>query len=140
MDKKLIEHKKYIENEIIKFKKAIKEAPNKSSVDSIIDDLKILEKYNDDATRNFQHERLIHLIVTFFFAFLLIGSIVMLFSISLNPDIFNYGLLCGLSSIICLILLITELFYIRHYYILENNTQKLYESAQEIFLIIKNNS
>lgn len=139
MDIKLIEHKKYIENEIIEFKKAIKAATNKSEIDSIIKSVKILENYNNDATRNFQHERLIHLIVTFFFAFLLIGSIVMLFSISLDPDIFNYSLLCVLSSIICLTLLITELFYIRHYYILENNSQKLYDSSKEIFLIIKNN-
>jgi len=138
MDKKLINHKKYVEEEIKKSKLGLKNSSSKTETSSIINNLKLLNKYNNEMIRNFQHERFIHLIVTFFFAFLLIGSIVLLFSISLNPEICSYSLLCILSTIISLILLVTELFYIRHYYLLENNTEKLYDSTREIFLILKN--
>lgn len=63
----------------------------------------------------FQHERLIHLIVTITFAILevvVIGLCVVSFTIGV-----------GLLAIALLILLIP---YIRHYYILENEVQKMY--------------
>lgn len=63
----------------------------------------------------FQHERLIHLIVTITFAILevvVIGLCVVSFSIGV-----------GLLAIALLVLLIP---YIRHYYILENEVQKMY--------------
>ena len=75
----------------------------------------------------FQHERLIHLIVTVLFAFLTIFTITA--ACFLNN--LYYGMMFTLLSIVCLILLVP---YIRHYYILENNTQKLYE----IYDLIKN--
>ena len=63
----------------------------------------------------FQHERLIHLIVTV--AFALIEVIVFgLCIVSFTPGV-------GLLVIAVLILLIP---YIRHYYILENEVQKMY--------------
>ena len=68
----------------------------------------------------FQHERLIHLIVTVLFAFLTIFTITA--ACFLNN--FYYGMMFTLLSIVCLILLVP---YIRHYYILENGVQKLYE-------------
>ena len=49
----------------------------------------------------FQHERLVHLLVTMFFA-------------------------CLLFAAVGLFLFVLELFYIRHYYYLENGTQRLY--------------
>ena len=67
----------------------------------------------------FQHERLIHLIVTVLFALLTI------FTIACSCFLNN---LCGvmflLLSVLCLILLVP---YIHHYYVLENSVQKLYE-------------
>lgn len=63
----------------------------------------------------FQHERLIHLIVTVTFAILAFGTLIFNF---LNENLLSYLLLALL-----LILLIP---YIRHYYILENGVQKLY--------------
>ena len=63
----------------------------------------------------FQHERLIHLIVTITFAILevvVIGLCVVSFTIGV-----------GLLAIALLVLLIP---YIRHYYILENEVQKMY--------------
>ena len=73
----------------------------------------------------FQHERLIHLIVTVLFAFLTI------FTIACSCFLTNsfYGMLFCLLSVLCLILLIP---YIRHYYVLENGVQKLYEIYDEI--------
>lgn len=63
----------------------------------------------------FQHERLIHLIVTVTFAMLLM----MTFGIFLVSEIFSVLVLAGLIFV----LLVP---YIKHYYLLENGVQKLY--------------
>lgn len=63
----------------------------------------------------FQHERLIHLIVTVTFALL---EVIVL---GLCVTAFSLGL--GLLALALLVLLIP---YIRHYYILENEVQKMY--------------
>ncbi len=63
----------------------------------------------------FQHERLIHLIVTVTFALLEV------IAIALCVTAFSPGV--GLLAIALLVLLIP---YIRHYYILENEVQKMY--------------
>lgn len=64
----------------------------------------------------FQHERLIHLIVTVLFATL---TVLMLFGCLTWPSIPIYIL-----TVLIISLLIP---YIRHYYYLENGVQKLYE-------------
>ena len=63
----------------------------------------------------FQHERLIHLIVTVTFALLEMLAIVL--------SVISNSLFTLLLPIVILILLIP---YIRHYYILENEVQKMY--------------
>ena len=63
----------------------------------------------------FQHERLIHLIVTVTFAILTLMSIILGVLMESAPGF--------LLTITFLILLVP---YIRHYYILENGVQKLY--------------
>ena len=63
----------------------------------------------------FQHERLIHLIVTVTFAILLMMS----FGIFLATEIISVLVLAALI----LVLLVP---YIKHYYLLENGVQKLY--------------
>ena len=63
----------------------------------------------------FQHERLIHLIVTVTFALLEMLAIVL--------SVISYSLFTLLLPVVILILLIP---YIRHYYILENEVQKMY--------------
>ena len=68
-----------------------------------------------------QHERLIHLIVTVLFALLTV--------ITLLAELFiTEPLLLALTALF-LILLIP---YIRHYYILENGVQKLYEYYDKV--------
>jgi len=66
----------------------------------------------------FQHERLIHLIVTVLFAFLTI------FTLACSCFNDSYGISFLVLCILCLILLVP---YIHHYYVLENGVQKLYE-------------
>ena len=63
----------------------------------------------------FQHERLIHLIVTITFAILEM--------IAIGLTVVSFTLWIGLLAIALLILLVP---YIRHYYILENEVQKMY--------------
>lgn len=69
----------------------------------------------------FQHERLIHLIVTVTFALLEIVAVLMAM---LFP-----GIATLLLVLIIMILLVP---YIRHYYILENEVQKMYEQYDKM--------
>ena len=64
----------------------------------------------------FQHERLIHLIVTVLFALMTI--LVFLLAVT------NFEPWTGVLLLLLLVLLIP---YIKHYWLLENGTQKLYE-------------
>ncbi len=64
----------------------------------------------------FQHERLAHLIVTVTFAIL---ALLTLLSLAMSGNVWFAGLL-----FLVLTLLIP---YIRHYFVLENGVQKLYE-------------
>lgn len=63
-----------------------------------------------------QHERLIHLIITLFFALIFLGSVICTFC---------YDSL--LLPLLDLILLILVAFYIRHYYRLENCLERWYK-------------
>ena len=68
-----------------------------------------------------QHERLIHLLVTFLFAIVTVAVLlVSLFYLSLPLIILFFLLLCLLVP------------YINHYYTLENGTQKLYTIYEEL--------
>lgn len=68
----------------------------------------------------FQHERLIHLIVTVTFAIMTVVSLI------------GSLLVTQLSLLLLIFMLLVLLVpYIRHYYILENGVQKLYEYYDE---------
>ena len=67
----------------------------------------------------FQHERFIHLIVTCFYA------IFLLFSIFICTFIPLFG-------IVIFIFLVFLLFYVRHYFFLENGVQYLYKQYDEM--------
>ena len=62
----------------------------------------------------FQHERLIHLIVTVFYALFLLASIYV-------------STIIPLFVVISLILVVFMVFYVRHYFFLENGVQYLYK-------------
>ncbi len=69
----------------------------------------------------FQHERLIHLIVTCLFAVMMIAVFLVLMFV------FSIGLLVLFGAL--MILLIP---YIRHYYFLENGVQRMYEQYDRL--------
>ena len=89
------------------------------------------EKYHEDESLKqkvltqidfFQHERLIHLIVTMTFALLTILSLLTCLFVV------NWGIIS--LTLMFLVLLVP---YIRHYYILENSVQKMYRLYDKIW-------
>lgn len=92
------------------------EAQNADSAEQITQEL-IRDKLEEHLVQVgfFQHERLIHLIVTVTFALLEMLAIVL--------SVISDSLFTLLLPVVILILLIP---YIRHYYILENEVQKMY--------------
>ena len=74
----------------------------------------------------FQHERLIHLLVTLAFALMELGSAIVAL---LVPQ-----LIAGVLTLLFLVLLVP---YIVHYYFLENETQKLYAQYDRIIERVK---
>lgn len=74
----------------------------------------------------YQHERLIHLIVTMTFAVMTVLSFAMMFSGGGIPSVLLSLLFLGLT-----------IPYIYHYYFLENSTQKLYTLYYEALKILK---
>ncbi len=79
--------------------------------------------------KNFQHERLIHLIVTLFFAFLAVE-----FVLVMMWTVVQFGLMVELWPLylVTLILVVLTVFYVKHYYFLENHIQKLYKYTTKI--------
>lgn len=75
----------------------------------------------------FQHERLIHLIVTVLFAIATIISFLCMFFVQ------EWGLLVLAFAI--LVLLVP---YIKHYYLLENGVQKLYTYYDKVQELVDN--
>jgi len=73
----------------------------------------------------FQHERLIHLIVTMFFALFTLSQVAMLF-IAKEPYLFIAAFCMGFIFLCVLIA------YICHYYFLENSVQKMYKLRDRI--------
>lgn len=104
-----------MEKRILNYRKRIDELLQKEDANWE----KILEEHLTQVAF-FQHERLIHLIVTVLFAVLEIMSILATVILS-SMDKGNIAV--ALLTILLLVLLIP---YIRHYYILENEVQKMY--------------
>jgi hypothetical protein len=102
-----------------KIEKLLKENPAGTDWSAVRDDLLI-------QTGFFQHERLIHLLVTLFFALLMV--------IFLGLIIWSKIWLLSAAFGLIFIMLI---FYFVHYYRLENGTQKLYTLYDRINEIIK---
>ncbi|MFV0484659.1 MAG: hypothetical protein ACK5MU_00265 [Candidatus Saccharimonadales bacterium] len=97
-----------------------------------------LAKYHALMLKNFQHERLVHLIVTMFFAlFLIIFFIftVILFLVIPQNSIWSAIITYG-SAFITLIFFVTTLFYVHHYYKLENGVQKLENLTPKLHKIV----
>ncbi|MCL2280866.1 hypothetical protein FWC31_03195 [Candidatus Saccharibacteria bacterium] len=123
MDKEILAHAEFIKGEIAKLKKS----PNRETTSALLN-------YHDIMTRNFQHERQIHLYITLFFACLMMGSWALVVATMLalsGPEMVLWPL-----WLLAAILTVLEGFYIRHYYYLENRTEKLYKLTREIYDLI----
>lgn len=86
-----------------------------------IDDIEAFKKELLVEIQFWQHERLIHLMVTILFALLTISMIIVLFFYASIQVLVLLGMF--------IILLVP---YIRHYYILENGVQRLYTFYEEL--------
>ncbi|TAL15067.1 hypothetical protein EPN95_01005 [Patescibacteria group bacterium] len=103
----------------------------------LIKEAQIMYDYHTIRVRDFQNERLVHLLVTFFFAGLwLLSAAGGLYVLTLAADP-SGPMLNILAWTLCPLLLLTELFYVRHYYKLENGTQALYKLTKRLHTIIK---
>jgi len=92
-----------------------------------------LKKYHKQMLGHFQHERFIHLIVTMFFAlFMIIFFIFTTILFLILPSSTWGNIFCYSAGFITLILFITTLFYVRHYYQLENGVQQLEEITTKL--------
>ena len=69
----------------------------------------------------FQHERMIHLLVTLFFGFMTMAWFVIFYFAALKPFL--------VLAVLCTVL---DLAYIYHYYCLENGVQKMYEQYDRL--------
>jgi len=84
----------------------------------------------------FQHERLVHLMVTILFAVLAFSTFFLLYlQIGLSVQA-SGGLPWGLL-ILFLLLLVLLVPYIMHYYLLENSVQKMYAQYDELLKRIR---
>ena len=104
MEKRILTYRHFMDELI----KEILEKHDKSK-----EELELIRQEHLTQVSFFQHERLIHLIVTVTFAILEILSLLMTL----------------INAVVVLILLIP---YIRHYYILENEVQKMYKQYDAI--------
>ena len=80
----------------------------------------------------FQHERLIHLLVTILFAILTFSVFILTFVLSLTAVVFPTALL-----VLMLLLVVLLIPYIAHYYLLENGVQKMYRQYDELLKRIR---
>ena len=104
----------------------------KSMKKYIIDYLEYVEKNKEKADKKFieehlikinffQHERLIHLIVTVIYALMnLLAFLLGIISKNIIPVIIGYMLMCFLIP------------YIYHYFLLDNGVQKMYRQYDEM--------
>ena len=106
MEKRIKSYRRYMDN-------LIEKLPQNGKLQDM--DIEALKKEHLTQISFFCHERLVHLIVTIVFALLEMLSLML---VVLSAEIYTM-----LLTVVILILLIP---YIRHYYILENEVQKMY--------------
>ena len=111
MEQRILAYHRYMEEQIEKLEHG----------DSVCD-VERLKQEHLTQIGFFQHERLIHLIVTVLFAILAVISILASLLIQ------EWAVL-----LLCLMFFVLLIPYIRHYYILENGMQKLYEYYDQIY-------
>lgn len=110
--------KEYLYNYIEGIENILKKNDKKTDYENLKDKMLIKISF-------FQHERLIHLLVTLFYA---IFTILFIYLSTIVP----------LFLIICIFLLIFLIFYVIHYFRLENGVQYLYKLYDKVLEKIDN--
>ncbi|MBQ3326110.1 hypothetical protein IJG79_03120 [Candidatus Saccharibacteria bacterium] len=114
-----------MEERIRQYEKYIKAQKGKNVSRSLIE-------YHREMLQNFQHERLIHLIIMFFFiALTLVMTAICIWLLSVTPS--SSWLEFLPTGIVTLLLWILSIAYVKHYYFLENHIQQLYDISRELF-------
>ena len=114
----ILAHKKYMQTELAKRPPA----PEREQ----------LYQYHLARVHDFQHERLVHLLVTFFFAFLLIATVIAWMFIPISVPSLAWPL--GFQA---LLLFALEVAYVWHYYRLEIGVQSLYSIHEQFTALNK---
>ena len=113
MEKRIREYETYIKNEI-------KKGKNREE----------LFKLHSEMVRDFQHERLVHLIVMFFF----VAATILLLCITFFLELFgtiSSGTVFALGALDLLMTIVSGA-YVKHYYFLENHIQGLYDYFEKM--------
>lgn len=121
MDAAIDRHYKFVVKEI----KRLSSEKDKKGLRDLLD-------YHDMMTRNFQHERQIHLFITLFFAGLMLLGWALF--VAVLATLSDFSAIIWLVGALVFLLTTLESFYIRYYYHLENRTEKLYQLTDEIYL------
>ena len=105
-------------NQILEYEKFLKSSARKK--------MKMAEflELHTRMIQAFQHERLIHLLVTLFFGFLAVTACIIA---GFMMALYGFDIWMAPMYILAVILVVLEMFYVKHYYFLENHIQKMYK-------------
>lgn len=91
-----------------------------------------LVEFHREMVRNFQHERMVHLFIMLFFILLTLGLTVLYVLMMMNSRMYYFFEF--LPMLVATILMwILSIFYVRHYYFLENHVQELYSISRKLY-------
>ena len=90
-----------------------------------------LFKFHVEMVRNFQHERLVHMLVMLFFIGMTIGLLGVTIGLSFGGVELGFEFMVSLY-LIDLFMTGLSIGYVRHYYFLENHIQGLYKYFYEL--------
>ena len=92
-------------------------------------DRKELAKYHSEMVTNFQHERLVHLLIMLFFITI---ALILLGILAWSVVAFGFVLEMLAFYIMAGIVTILAIAYVKHYYFLENHIQNLYKYSARL--------
>lgn len=95
-----------------------------------------LISFHQDTVNNFQHERLVHLLIMLFFIFitLIMTSVCIWWA---NDIAWNNWISLLPAAIVTIILWALSIAYVKHYYFLENHIQELYDISKKLYKYTK---
>ncbi|MBQ6130639.1 hypothetical protein IJI72_03075 [Candidatus Saccharibacteria bacterium] len=112
-----------MEERIRRYERFIKKEIRKGKTEELM-------RLHEDMVRNFQHERLVHLLIMLFFVFLTV-LLVILTLVGAYAGVVYGGVMYCLLILDGLMAVLSGA-YVKHYYFLENHVQGLYEYFREI--------